>query len=275
MGRPDRWRGRIAVLATMHGKARAIARPFHTRLGLGLSVPTGLDTDAFGSFTGEIPRAGTMVEAAIAKARAGMAATGLTLGLASEGSFGPHPWLPFAAGGVETLVFIDDAVGLVVSETRIARRTNYSRLTLGDGDLDAWLGRVGFPAHGLVARDGDGTVLAKGITEQAALDRLIAAGATSLETDMRAHVNPTRQAAIRSVAVALARRLATPCPACGSGGWGVTQSLPGLPCGTCGTPTDLAAALLCTCPACDHQDRQPRPDGRTEADPRQCRLCNP
>lgn len=275
MGTPARWRGRIAALATMHGKARAIARPFRSLLGLGLTVPTGLDTDAFGTFTGERPRPGSMIEAATAKARAGMAATGLTLGLASEGSFGPHPWLPFAAGGVETLVFVDDAAGLVVSETRVARRTNYGRLTLGDGDLDAWLGRVGFPSHGLVVRSTDGSVIAKGVADRLALDRLIADGAATIETDMRAHCNPTRQVAIRAVADALARRLATTCPVCDSGGWGPTQNLPGLPCSACGTPTALASGLLCACPACGHQAQQPRPDGRTRADPGHCPLCNP
>ncbi|NHB77752.1 hypothetical protein [Rhodobacter calidifons] len=58
--------GRVA-LGTMHGKAAAIAPPL-ARLGIAVVVPEGLDTDRFGTFTGEVPRAGGMVEAARAKA---------------------------------------------------------------------------------------------------------------------------------------------------------------------------------------------------------------
>ena len=94
------------MLATQHGKLRALAPPLARRLGL-IVEPAAIDTDAFGTFTGTTARTGTAAEAALAKARAGMAAAGLDLGLASEGSFGPHPWLPFGAGGVETLAFID------------------------------------------------------------------------------------------------------------------------------------------------------------------------
>jgi len=55
---PDR-----AALRTMHGKAAAIAPPL-ARLGITLVVPKGLDTDRFGTFTAEVPRKGTMDDAA-------------------------------------------------------------------------------------------------------------------------------------------------------------------------------------------------------------------
>ena len=71
--------GRRAALATMHGKEAAIAPAFRDRLGLVLETPQVIDTDALGTFTGEIPRVGSMRKTAIAKARLGMAATGLAL----------------------------------------------------------------------------------------------------------------------------------------------------------------------------------------------------
>jgi len=43
------------ALGTMHGKAAAIAPPL-ARLGIALVVPEGLDTNRFGTFTGEVPR---------------------------------------------------------------------------------------------------------------------------------------------------------------------------------------------------------------------------
>ncbi|MEZ5786523.1 MAG: hypothetical protein R3D62_08665 [Xanthobacteraceae bacterium] len=61
------------MLATMHGKEVAIAPALRERLGLIVEVAEGIDTDRLGTFTGEIPRAGTIEEAAIAKARLGMA----------------------------------------------------------------------------------------------------------------------------------------------------------------------------------------------------------
>ena len=46
--------GRRAVLATMHGKEEVIV-PALAPLGLALSVCPGLDTDRFGTFSGEVP----------------------------------------------------------------------------------------------------------------------------------------------------------------------------------------------------------------------------
>lgn len=85
-----------AVLATMHGKQVAVGPPFREILGLKLRLPDDIDTDALGTFTGEVERKGTMLETAIAKARLGMELTGSKLGLASEGSYGPHPVAPLS-----------------------------------------------------------------------------------------------------------------------------------------------------------------------------------
>ncbi|WP_408014967.1 hypothetical protein, partial [Sandarakinorhabdus rubra] len=70
------YHGQCAALATQHGKDRALAPPLRRRLGL-IVEAVAIDTDAFGTFTGTTPRAGTAAEAALAKARAGMAASGL------------------------------------------------------------------------------------------------------------------------------------------------------------------------------------------------------
>jgi len=79
----------------MHGKERAIARPIFHHLGLALKPAMNLDTDQLGTFSGEIPRRGALLEVALRKARLGMRAPGLPLGLAGEGTFGPHPAVPF------------------------------------------------------------------------------------------------------------------------------------------------------------------------------------
>jgi hypothetical protein len=268
------YQGRRVALATQHGKERALAPPLRRRPGLIVETVT-IDTDGFGTFTGTVARTGTAAAAALAKARAGMAAAGLPLGLASEGSFGPHPWLPLGAGGVETLAFIDAGRGLELTLSAVSRRTNFAHFDVTDGaDIAAFLARTGFPAHALVVKGPDGGVLATGVQDMDALSRLAWPG-NRLETDMRAHMNPTRMAAIRALAGRLAARLATRCPACACPGFGETGVLRGLPCASCGQATQGAVAIIEGCNVCGHSQTRPRPDGVTAASPASCDWCNP
>lgn len=275
---PAPYRGARVALGTRHGKERAVAPPFVQHLGA-LVVPTrDLDTDAFGTFTGEVPRVGGMVEAARAKARAAMAELGLPLGIGSEGSFGPHPLVPWLPLGMETLVFVDESRGIEVVESRPSRSTNFAAVTLQpDTDLPDFLARVGFPEHALVVRAA-GTI-EKGVRTPDQLDDVLrrarAHAPVSLETDMRAHLNPTRMAEIGALADRLATRLAISCPNCGAPGYGERDVVRGLPCEACGGPTGEIAALVHACSACGHATEQPRPDGRATADPAQCPACNP
>ena len=268
------YRGSRVALATQHGKERALAPPLARRPGL-IVASVAIDTDRFGTFTGTVARAGTAAEAALAKARAGMEASGLPVGLASEGSFGPHPWLPFGAGGVETLAFIDAVRGLELTLSAVSRRTNFAHQEVTDGaDIAAFLARIGFPSHALVVKGADGSVLASGIQDMATLAPLAWPG-HRLETDMRAHLNPTRMAAIRSLAGRLAARLATLCPACGCPGFGQVDMQRGLPCSSCSQPTQGVLALVDGCTACGHRESRARPDGVTAASPASCDWCNP
>ena len=285
------YRGRVVALATKHGKERAIGRPLQAALGLEVVVPPNLDTDALGTFSGEVERVGTPKEVALRKARLGMAAAELPYGLASEGSFGPHPFIPFLPIGQELLVFVDDVLGIELSEFLIVEDTNFNHQVAAPGDdLTDFLQRIGFPSHAVIARPNiarpsatwDRQLLFKGLTEPATLKEAIAASAATspdgrahIETDMRAHLNPTRMASIRRLAFRLARRLATACPACGAPGWGRIDVELGLPCMDCSTPTDLVRAEILGCAACDHRSAHPRPDGRSHAEPGQCPYCNP
>jgi len=148
---------------------------------------------------------------------------------------------------------------------------------------------VGFPRHAVIARPaslGAGTATAgllfKGLCTTLQLQVALQAcrdadphGQVWLETDMRAHHNPTRMASIRRLGFALLRRLRTPCPACGSPGWGLVETEPGLPCSWCGEATPLAASEIWGCPSCGERQHRPRRDGLTAADPGHCSWCNP
>ena len=93
-----------------------------------------------------------------------------------------------------------------------------------------------------------------------------------IETDMRAHLNPRRQAVIRRAAQRLADRLSQHCPACQAPGYGIDHLEHGLPCQACTTPTTQAAREHWLCPACGHSETRQRPE---RADPVHCPSCNP
>jgi hypothetical protein len=268
-----------ASLATCHGKEQAIAPALASQLGLELLVPDGIHTDALGSFSGEVARDLSMLETVREKARLGMRATGLTIGIASEGSFGPDPVLGIIPAACELLHFMDDTRGIEITERLASYRTNFITLEVKDGaSIEAFLEQAHFPTHGLIVKSGS-TVLHKGITRRADLDAAIAQalarGACRVETDMRAHFNPTRMAEIAKLAEKLAARLATPCPACQAPGFGPHAQTPGLACRDCGAPTALVRQITHRCAACDHEEQRPRPDGQTHAEPKYCPECNP
>lgn len=276
--------GRTVALGTRHGKERAFAPPLLRRLGLSVTV-ADLDTDRLGTFSGEVERVASPRDTVVTKARLAAEAAGLPLGLASEGSFGPHPSLPWLAMGHELACFLDLERGLALVESRASLRTNFGHATgRTPAEVAGFLARARFPGHAIIARPNAGPLhpLSKGVRDLPSLDAAMAAAAAAspdglarVETDMRAHLNPTRLGEIRKVAARLARRLATPCPACASPGFGPDRVVPGLPCGWCGEPTPAPLGLSWGCPACGHAELRPLPRQPALADPGQCPGCNP
>ena len=140
-----------AVLTTMHGKQDVIAPAMLEHAGMEVMVATSVDTDVLGTFTGDVPRIGTMRDVAVRKARLGMQAMGISIGIASEGSFGPHPVVPFINADIELMVLVDDDHGLVLTESLVDTQTNHDEIIVGvRAELDEFLLRVGFPEHALV-----------------------------------------------------------------------------------------------------------------------------
>lgn len=266
-----------AALGTMHGKEAAIAPPLST-LGITLVVAP-IDTDAFGTFTAEIPRAGSMENAARQKARAAIAATGLRHAVASEGAYGPHPYLPFSPLGQETLLWQDAETGQEIVERTRDTRPVYDHHEAATPDEAApFLTRIRFPETAvIVAPAATLPPVEKGIRDPQTLVSAIAQasaarGRAFLQTDMRAHMNPRRMQVIAALATRLALRLACACPHCKAPGWGLLATDPGLPCAECLTPTRLPAFDIHGCTACGATDRRAR--GGT-ADPAHCPTCNP
>lgn len=278
--------GRIAALATKHEKQRALAGPLLRSLGIKLIVPASLDTDTLGTFTGEVERTGTAAEVALRKARLGMEALNLDLGLASEGSFGPHPFMPFASSGLEILIFVDDAEGYSVMERILTPKTNFAHLECATlSAAEHFAAGAGFPKHALIVRpvgNADPALIKKGIVSRAGLASAFAraieashTGRVSVETDMRAHMNPTRMGVLRQLGKQLARRLRNHCTRCKCPGFGLVGVERGLPCEVCREPTEMLRHEIHGCPRCDQKHMLPRSDGRTSASPQYCPDCNP
>lgn len=279
-GPTTRYRGRTAALATRHGKRTLIAAPLRP-LGLRVVVADEVDTDRFGTFTGDRARQGSARDTVEAKARAALTSAALALGLASEGTFGPHPASPWLALDVELVALVDEDAGMVVvGRARSTKVTWASHPVAGARELNTFLTTIGFPRQGVVVQtEAHPAAAVKGITDLAALHDAIAATALHhphqqvlVVTDLRAHHNPRRRPVIRAAAADLAARLASRCPTCSSPGYGTEGSEPGRPCAACGTPTHETAALIWSCPACRFEHRAPEPGC---ADPTWCPECNP
>jgi len=277
------YRGARIALLTQHGKERVLAPVFASGLGARLVVAEGFDTDALGTFTREVDRAGTQLEAARRKAEIAIELSGADIGLGSEGAFVPGPF-GLGSWNIEALVLVDRVRGIeVVGRAGAAGRHLHATVRSTD-ELAAFAARAGFPEHGLVVRPNDerDPRIVKGLVSAAALDAAFAEaqrwskdGAVFVESELRAHLNPTRMSVIGEAGRDLVTRLSTACPSCGSPGFGVVGQIQGLPCADCGAPTRHPIADELGCVRCGHRAERALRDGAESADPGVCDYCNP
>jgi hypothetical protein len=278
---------RVAILATMHQKQIVIAPILEQELGIEVRVPENFNTDIFGTFTREVKRSGTQIAAARLKAQKALELTGATLAIASEGSFAPHPSLPYLYSNREIVILLDQENDLEIIGEELSLETNFSHQVM-DNIQQAYdfATKIGFPEHGLVvscqqiAKDSNDII--KGITTEA---QLISAwnwawnnspdGKVYLETDMRAMYNPTRMKNIEKATYNLLTKIKSHCPQCNLPGFDITKKISGLPCAICAMPTSLLHSVIYQCQKCSFSQEKLFPDGIDFADPGQCMYCNP
>ncbi|MEW6524533.1 MAG: DUF6671 family protein [Bacillota bacterium] len=275
--------GRKAVLLSKHRKEQVIGPALEAGTGCELVVEAGFDTDRFGTFTREVPRQDTQLDTARAKARKGIELTGLDLGLGSEGTFGPHPMVGFLPWNREVVLLLDVREDLELCGECASEKTNFAHAVVEDEeDAEVFARRVHFPEHWLVVRPDHEAhpAIIKDVNSWDALwqafRQALAASTTRrvfLETDMRAHANPTRMQNILAATQDLVRKLRSPCPRCGSPGFAPTRKRRGLPCELCGYPTPEIAAQVLTCPRCPYSEEQPVTVRTAPAE--YCPHCNP
>ncbi|EXJ22966.1 hypothetical protein ADIAL_1589 [Alkalibacterium sp. AK22] len=279
--------GRTAVLGTMHKKERVIAPLFKHAFDIDVTVPSNFDSDQFGTFTREVKRRGDQLEAARYKAQSAMEISGQTLALSSEGTFGPHPAIPFFAVNRELILLLDQKNDLEISGMSVSTETNFKHGHVANFDEAlAFALAAGFPEAGMVVRSAGQSEktqkLFKGITDECSLQKAVQTvldcsidGTACIETDMRALYNPKRMKAIQAATHDLIKNMNSLCPACSCPGFMVTERIKGLPCGWCRQPTQQTLALTYACSRCGHNEDRYYPEGIEEADPGSCSFCNP
>lgn len=271
------------MIATKHKKETVIAPALEKALGVKCFVPTKLDTDILGTFTGEIIRQHDPLTTAKNKCLMAMASTRCDLGIASEGSFGMHPAMFFVPADDEILVMIDKKHDLEIVARELSVDTNYSSSEVkSEEELVKFAQTAKFPDHGLIVRADKNNAedIYKGITDWNSLRKrywqLIShSGKAYVETDMRAMHNPTRMTVIGKAAKKLVDKINSCCPRCDTPGYAITAAKPGLPCSFCGLPTQLTMAHIYSCIKCQFTKEDSDPFKHQEADPQYCDRCNP
>ncbi len=265
------------VVATKHEK-ETIVGPLFQKAFPWFLLPCGpLDTDAFGTFSGEKERIGTPLEVLKQKCQAASQLVQADFYFATEASFGPHPECPFLPFYEEWVMLYAPSLALEWIEVKRSTQTNFRTM-----EITTWPGlvkfawEIGFPEHALILQQDH--FLEKGIRDwdmlryffrQRALDKPFI-----VETDMRAMCNPTRQSAIADLTLQLIQRLKQPCPSCKKPGFGLQKPWRGLRCEACHLPTHLAKGTIVSCPFCGCQVEEMFPH-LSGADPAYCSFCNP
>ena len=216
--------GLPVLIATMHGK-EAVLGPQLAELGFQVLLPLDYDTDLLGTFSGDVRRPGTAIEAALEKARRACIATGVPRAISSEGSYRPCQTQFPGARNAEILAFVDMESGHEVVEVMTDLPTTFVKgrvpADFSSPQVQALLSSMGWPdARAMVVPEdpGHGVVMPewvfKGLADAPSMIeamRVCAAhssdGQVHLESDLRAHMNPSRMASVASVGERLAQRL--------------------------------------------------------------------
>lgn len=274
---------RTASLLTKHGKEAVISPLFLEELGCQVVQTDAYDTDLLGTFTQDIPRYGSQLDAARKKAMLGMELLHLDLGLANEGAFVNDPYAGLTPWNNELLILIDAKNGIEITGFSGAPAQNDHAYISHWEELEKFAESALFPSHYLVIKPTDEyhPKSQKGIKDISSLKEafewakgLSSKGVVYVENDLRAFANPSRMENIHKAAIDLTRKMKSLCPKCQTAGYWVTDIKRGLPCNACGMPTDQEIAKVWGCIKCDHQETEGLKVLKF-ADPSKCSRCNP
>lgn len=277
---------RTAVLITNHKKEKVIF-PVLRKASMNLKLLDNINTDSFGTFTRDVDRAGSQLEAARYKAFKAIETTREPLAIASEGSFGSHPTIFFAPANSELVLLVDTLNNIEIQGWEISTDTNHSQEEVSSfSQAIKFANRCKFPAHGIVVRPnsaGDKSQLIfKGVKTLSKLKQAVMESIERsddkkafLESDMRAMYNPTRMKVIKKATITLLNKMNSKCPDCGWPGFEVTEWIKGLICEQCSLPTKGMLKHIYQCKKCLFQKVHQYPHGLQYSEPLYCDFCNP
>jgi hypothetical protein len=277
------FQNRKLLIATKHHKENVIAPILRKELGVICCIDTTFDTDTLGTFTGEVDRKLDPISTAREKCLKAMEGNDCELGIASEGSFGPHPSLFFVNADDEFLIFIDKKNNLEIIVRELSTETNFNGKELkNEHELIEFANSIGFPSHGLILRKAkdDVSEIHKGITDlvflKTAFNHLHAQfQSVYAETDMRGMYNPTRMKVIQKATLKLVEKIKSTCPECQTPGFGIAEVKKGLQCSLCGSPTHSTLSYVYQCLHCKYTKEYLYPNNKKTEDPMYCNYCNP
>ena len=267
----------------MHHKEQVMAPILEKGLGVICTTPKDLDTDSFGTFSGETARTSDALTVARQKCLAAIVTTDCDLAVASEGSFGPHPSAYFATADDELVVLLDRENQLEIIGRSVSFKTNFSGSSITtEQELLDFAAQATFPSHGLILRPSQYSTedMFKGIVYPDVLleqfHYLKAKYSTVfVETDMRALYNPTRMEIISMATKQLVQNVQSLCPECQTPGFIITDVKTGLPCSWCGSATSSVLSHIYSCKKCGFTKEQLYPNHKKTEDPGFCNYCNP
>jgi len=277
------FKDRKLIIATKHGKEKVIAPILEKSLGVSCFVNENFDTDLLGTFTGEIERELDPIATARKKCLLAMELSNCDLGIASEGSFGPHPSMFFVNADDEFLIFIDKKNDLEIIVREVSTATNFDGKEINNEDeLLEFANAINFPSHGLILRKAKSDIgsIIKGFTDinhlkEAFVELFGKFKSVYAETDMRAMYNPSRMMVIEAATQKLITKINSLCPQCSRPGFGITDAKRGLECSLCASPTNSILSYIHVCQHCQYRKEEMYPHKRTTEDPMYCDYCNP
>ncbi len=271
------------VLLTKHKKETVIQPLLEKETGCKVIVESRFDTDKLGTFSREIKRKQSQKKTALRKIKLGIRLTKKDIGVASEGSFGMHPYLSIP-WNIEIVALFDRINRVLVTGVYESAQTNHNHIVTDNFDEAlAFSESIGFPDHFVIVRPHQGKTkhIIKGINNAECFADAFYWSKTKsqsnkvlIETDMRAFANPTRMKCIEKATLNLITNINMICPCCGAPGFVVVERIKGLPCASCKMPGESILKNIHKCQKCKHVVEEMYPQGRFSS-PQYCHHCNP
>lgn len=279
----DLFKGRTLLIATNHKKEQVLAPILEEKLGVKCVVSNYFNTDQFGTFSGEVERKDDPKTTVKKKCLTAMSIENIDLAVASEGSFGSHPYSFFTSANEEWIVLIDLKNGLEIYAREISTETNFNGTKIeSEMELLAFAKQVQFPSHALIIKDKKegATFFAKGIVDEKVLIDTFHFyqshySQVYVETDMRAMHNPMRMKVIENTVHKLIDKINSCCPICSVPGFDVVKVIDGLPCQICHLPTNSTLSHIYACLKCGYSEEKKFPYSKEFEEPMYCNYCNP